>query len=106
MLTVIVSLNRWLARQDRKISGALKAYSAYVKSADGGWLVNSTYSIADIAVGCALAWVDFFGLEKEWHSQYPELAAWWEKLSQRPSFKDTEPVMFEMKDKVVGGSGI
>lgn len=84
----------------------MKAYAAYVKSANGGWLIGNTYSIADIAVGCAIEWVDFFGLEADWKSQYPELAAWWQKLSQRQTFKDTAPVMFDMKDKVVGGSKI
>lgn len=94
-------LNRWLARQDRKISGAMKAYSEYVKAAKGGWLVGDTYTIADIAVGCAVEWVDFFELCKGWREEHPELATWWEKLSRRESFKDTVPVMFDMKDPVI-----
>lgn len=98
--------DRWLGRQDRKSAGAMKAYAAYVKSANGGWLVGGVYSIADIAVGCAIEWVEFLGVDVEWKSKYPELAAWWGKLSQRQSFKDTVPVMFDMKDKVVGGSKI
>lgn len=84
----------------------MKAYDAYVKSANGGWLVGDTYSIADIAVGCAIEWVGFLGFDLDWKSEYPELATWWKKLSERQSFKDTVPVMFEMKDKVVGGSKI
>lgn len=79
----------------------MKAYSEYVKVANGSWLVGNTYSIADIAVGCAIAWVDFFGISKGWREQYAELASWWEKLSQRDSFQQTAPVMFDMKDKVV-----
>lgn len=90
-----------MARQDRKIAGALKAYSELVKAANGGYLVSNTYSIADIAVGCAIEWVDFFGLCKDWKEQYPELAAWWAKLSQKETFKQTVPVMFDMKDRVV-----
>lgn len=79
----------------------MRAYSEYVKAANGNWLVGDTYSIADIAVGCAIAWVDFFGISKDWKEQYPELADWWKKLSQRDSFQQTVPVMFDMKDRVV-----
>ena len=84
----------------------MKAYAAYVDYAQDGWLVGGTYSIADIAVGCAIDWVDFFRIEKEWRTQYPALAKWWQTLSERKTFKDTTPVMFEMRDKVVGGSKI
>lgn len=80
----------------------MKAYSAYVKSAQGGdYLIDNTFSIADIAVGCAIDWVDFFGVCEGWRKKYPELASWWEKLSQRESFRQTVPVMFDMKDRVV-----
>lgn len=79
----------------------MKAYSEYVKSAKGDWLVDQTFTIADIAVGCAIEWVDFFGVCQGWKNEYPELATWWEKLSQRDSFKQTVPVMFDMKDRVV-----
>ena len=101
VLLTPLTLFRWMARQDRKISGAIKAYSEYVKAAKGGWLVGNTYSIADIAVGCSLEWVDFFSLCKDWKKQYPELAKWWGELSKRESFRQTVPVMFDMKDKVV-----
>lgn len=79
----------------------MKAYSAYVKAADGDWLIGKTYSIADIAVGCAIEWVDFFGLLEGWKEQYPELASWWKKLSSRDAFRETVPVMFDMRDRVV-----
>ena len=68
--------------------------------------MGDVYSIADTSVGCAVDWVDFFGLCKGWRQEYPELAAWWEKLSQRETFKATVPVMFEMKEPVVGGKVI
>ena len=90
----------------RKIEGSMRAYSEYVKAAKGGWLVEDTYSIADISVGCAIEWVDFFGLCEGWREQYPELAAWWDKLKERETFKQTAPVMFEMKEPVVGGKMI
>lgn len=79
----------------------MKAYSEYVKAADGKWLVEDTYSIADIAVGCAIAWVDFLKVSKDWRGEYPELAKWYEALSKRESFEQTAPVMFDVKAKVV-----
>ncbi|EME41852.1 hypothetical protein DOTSEDRAFT_135035 [Dothistroma septosporum NZE10] len=91
----------WLARQSRKIEGAMRAYSDSVKAANGGWLVGGVYSIADIAVGCAVDWVDFFGLCTGWREKYAELAKWYEQLSQRETFQKTKPVMFDMKDKIV-----
>lgn len=94
-------LIRWAARQDRKIDGSLKAYNEYVKAAKGGWLVGDTYTIADIAVGCAVEWVDFFGVRPDWRKEHTELAEWMEKLSQRETFKETVPVMFDMKEKLV-----
>ena len=79
----------------------MKAYDKYVRDAKGGWLVGDVYSIADIAVGCAVEWVDFFGVRPEWRKDLPELADWMGKLSQRDTFKETVPVMFDMKERVV-----
>lgn len=79
----------------------MKAYDTYVKEAKGGWLVGDTYTIADIAVGCAAEWVDFFGVRPDWRKELPDLATWLGKLSERPTFKATVPVMFDMKEKVV-----
>ena len=90
----------------RKIEGAVKAYSEYAKAAGGEWLVGDTYSIADISVGCAVEWVDFFGLCKGWREEYPELGKYWARLQERESFKQTVPVMFEMNEPVVGGPSI
>lgn len=90
----------------RKIEGAMRAYSEYAKAAKGEWLIGETYTIADISVGCAVEWVDFFGLCEGWKEKYPELSAYWKKLQGREAFKQTVPVMFEMKEPVVGGPTI
>lgn len=68
--------------------------------------MEDTYSIADISVGCAMEWVDFLGFCEDWREQYPELADWWAKVQERETFKETVPVMFEMKEPVVGGPTI
>ena len=49
------------------------------------------FSLADVAVGCALGWLDFRFPQIDWRSPYPNLADLHEKLEQRPSFAETRP---------------
>ncbi|NBX56416.1 MAG: glutathione S-transferase, partial [Betaproteobacteria bacterium] len=48
-------------------------------------------SLADIAVGCALGYLDFRFPNIDWRSNHPNLAGLHDKLMQRPSFADTLP---------------
>jgi glutathione S-transferase len=60
--------------------------------ADKQWCHGERYSLADIALGCCLGWLDFRkpgGVD--WHRDYPGLAKHYEKLMQRPAFADTVP---------------
>ena len=91
----------WLARQNRKIDGAFKAYSELVKNASGHFSVENVFSIADIAVACGIQMADLLKKRPGWQEQYPELATWWRKIEERESFQKTVPVMFELKDKIV-----
>ena len=64
-------------------------------SADLGerlWCHAERYSLADIAVGCCLGWLNFRkpgGLD--WLAEYPALGRHYEKLMARPAFADTVP---------------
>jgi len=49
------------------------------------------YTLADVAVGCTLGWITFRFPEIDWRSDYPNLARLFDKLSERPSFRDTVP---------------
>ena len=49
------------------------------------------YSLADVAVGCALGWLSFRFPELDWRSEHANLARLYDKLSERQSFKDTVP---------------
>jgi glutathione S-transferase len=56
------------------------------------WCNGDRYSLADIAVGCCLGWLDFRkpgGID--WHKDYPALAKHYQKLMERPAFADTIP---------------
>ena len=48
-------------------------------------------SLADIAVGCALGYLEFRFPEIAWRVDYPNLAKLQDKLMLRPSFMDTIP---------------
>ena len=79
----------WIDRQQRKIDAGLKAMSAGL--AEKPFCSGTHYSLADVAVGCALGWLSFRFPEIAWREDYPTLAKLFEKLSERPSFKDTVP---------------
>ena len=49
-------------------------------------------SLADIATGCALGYLDFRFPEVPWRANHPNLARLFERLKNRPSFVDTQPV--------------
>jgi glutathione S-transferase len=57
------------------------------------WCVNETFSLADIAVGCMLGYVDYRHKNLNWQDNYPNLAKHYSLLVKRPSFKQTMPVV-------------
>ncbi|ODT35550.1 MAG: glutathione S-transferase [Lautropia sp. SCN 70-15] len=78
-----------IARQMGKIERALAAMSSGLS--DKPWCADGKYSLADIAVGCALGYLDFRFPQLGWRAQFSNLAAHAEKLFARPSFADTRP---------------
>ena len=48
--------------------------------------------IGAVAVGCALGYLDFRYADRKWRDGHPKLAAWFERVSKRPSFAKTVPV--------------
>jgi glutathione S-transferase len=57
------------------------------------WCVNETFSLADIAVGCMLGYVDLRFKQLNWQDNYVNLAKHYSVLVKRPSFKMTMPVV-------------
>ena len=78
-----------IARQMAKIESALSAISAGLD--DKPWCADGRYSLADIAVGCALGYLDFRFPQLGWRTQFSNLEAHAEKLFARQSFVDTLP---------------
>jgi glutathione S-transferase len=74
----------WIARQQGKVDRALKAMSEEL----GGraWCSGDAYNLSDIAVGCALGYLDFRMPDVNWRKLYPNLGKLYDKVSQRAAF--------------------
>jgi glutathione S-transferase len=79
----------WIDRQLAKVNGSVKAMSQGL--GDKPFCAGIHLSLADIAVGCALSYLDFRFADIDWRTPYPNLAKLYEKLAQRPSLQDTKP---------------
>lgn len=81
----------WIARQEGKIKLALEAMAEEL--GEKVWCAGETYSLADIAVGCALGYMDLRFPKLDWRETHPNLGKLADKLWQRQGFKDTVPVV-------------
>lgn len=79
----------WVARQQRKINEGLNAFAQGL--AGKPWCAGNHFSLADVAVGCALGYLDFRMPELNWREKHINLEKHFSKLSQRQSFIDTIP---------------
>ena len=79
----------WIDRQLTKIDDSLAAMDRAL--AERSNCVGIQISLADIAVGVAVGYLDFRFANIDWRGRHPNLAALYERLSQRQSFKDTLP---------------
>ena len=77
----------WINRQLGKIHTSLKAISDELGS--NTWCYNNQFSLADIAVGTVCGYLLFRFPEIKWQEEFSNLNAFYEKISQRQSFKDT-----------------
>jgi glutathione S-transferase len=80
---------KWLARQRGKVMAGLEVMEKDLGIND--WCVKDRFTLADIALGCALGWIAFRLPDLDWHSNHPNLGRHFERLSQRPSFASTMP---------------
>ncbi len=79
----------WIQRQRAKIDASLKSMSQGL--GEKPFCSGIHFSLSDVAVGCALGYLDFRFAAIDWRAQYPNLARLAEKLNQRASFVDTKP---------------
>ena len=79
----------WIDRQMSRVTSALKAMSLGL--GDKPWCNGNHFTLADVAVGCALSYLDFRFGHIDWRGDHANLAKLTEKLAVRPSFVDTAP---------------
>ena len=79
----------WIERQRQKIAAGVAELSREL--GDKTWCNGEAYSLADIATGCALGYLDLRYAELDWRREYPNLARLADKLAKRPSFQETVP---------------
>jgi glutathione S-transferase len=77
----------WIDRQMVKIDAALKSMSQGL--GEKPFCSGVHFSLSDVAVGCALGYLDFRFPAIDWRAAHTNLARLNEKLAQRPSFADT-----------------
>ena len=79
----------WIARQQGKVDRALKAMSEELENR--AWCTGDLYNLSDIAVGCALGYLNFRMPDVNWRKPYPNLGKLADKLAKRAPFMETVP---------------
>jgi glutathione S-transferase len=79
----------WVERQMGKVDQGLRVASHDL--AEKSWCAGESYSLADIALGCALGYLDFRCADLDWRAQHPNLKRHVGKLFKRSPFEATEP---------------
>ena len=79
----------WIDRQRDKIERGVAMMAEDL--GDRAWCNGESFTLADVATGCALGYLDFRQPDIAWRALYPHLARHAEKLARRPSFTDTAP---------------
>jgi glutathione S-transferase len=80
----------WMLRQQGKVFKGLEALAESL--GENTFFVGNKFSLADIAAGCCLGYLDFRFPDIKWREAHANLAAYYAKISERPSFKETVPV--------------
>jgi glutathione S-transferase len=76
-------------RQKGKIERSLAVMSKELE--DKPWCTGNAFTLADIACGAALGYLDFRHKQMGWRVLHPNLARLAAKLAERPSFAETLP---------------
>ena len=79
----------WIDRQMGKVRSALTAMDSEL--ADKPWCAGNGYTLADIATGVCLGWLEFRYPKMDWKKDHANLGRHFAKLSERPSFAETVP---------------
>ena len=79
----------WIDRQMSRVDTALTAMAKGL--GEKPWCMGIHFTLADVAVGCALGYLDFRFAQIDWRSRHANLGRLHDKLAVRSSFIDTLP---------------
>ena len=79
----------WIVRQLGKIDRAI--VEAASQLGDRAWCYEEGFSLADVALGCALGYLEFRFPEIPWRTAHPNLNRHMDKLAKRASFEASVP---------------
>ena len=79
----------WIDRQISRVDSGVAAMARLL--GEKTWCNGNHFSLADIATGCALGYLDFRFPQIDWRERHPNLAKLSTKLQARASFSDTAP---------------
>ena len=77
------------ARQFGKIDVAVATAAREIGERE--YFIGNALSLADIAMSCALLWIEYRLPQVKWRESHPALKTWIEKLELRASFVETAP---------------
>lgn len=80
---------QWPAWLDGQLSKVQRALTELERQVD---LLQGPLDLAQIGVACALGYLDFRFADLDWRAAYPDLAAFQQAFSQRPSMRGSAPV--------------
>ncbi len=89
----------WSARQRRKIDGGLAEIARRIGKRE--FAVGDRFGLADIAAATVVGYLAVRLPELDWRGAHPDLAAYSDRMEERPSLAATRPVAQKISDKVV-----
>jgi len=81
----------WIDAQLRKVRGALAALESEAEGGTLGVVLNDRPTIGQVAIGCALGYLDFRYQSEDWHTRWRRLSHWYSGFAERKSMQLTVP---------------
>jgi glutathione S-transferase len=81
----------WLLLQEKTLFRGLGALAEAL--GENPWFLGNSMTLADVACGCMLGYLELRFAEIDWRGAHPNLAKLADKLATRTSFKETVPVV-------------
>lgn len=81
----------WIALQEKTLVSGFDALSEAL--GEKPWYLGNGMTLADVACGCTLGYLDLRFPELDWRAAHPNLGKLYDKLMTRASFKDSVPVV-------------